>query len=388
MNGESMQASQRRRLTNDNLQQDFYRPELDAMRFFAFLCIFLHHTLTQPAAAHMAKYLTIRNNFAVSAKFAVSLFFMLSGYLISTLLEMEKERTGKVHLAEFYKRRIARIWPLYYAFTILVLLIGTIVPHVLPSGQAVAASTFFAGNWFLIFGGSGFIGGLGILWSVNVEEQFYVIWPLIAKYSDRRTFISAATAILITAYIVLAVFGMRGIISDLSLRFNTLVEMQFFAAGALLAIYLPRQGPRLPAGLRILLASIGILLWMGGTRFFGEMVPVSLSAWWEPAALYACVLAGCIALFISFIGIPSRFIPPKIQWLGKISYGLYVYHALVLTLTPRPPVAWRYQAILAVARLCLELSIAVLLAGLSYRWLEAPFLRWKERVTFIHNRRA
>jgi peptidoglycan/LPS O-acetylase OafA/YrhL len=127
---------------------------------------------------------------------------------------------------------------------------------------------------------------------------------------------------------------------------------------------------------------------MAGTCFFGNVVPGSLPAWWWPSALYACVLAGCVAIFLSFSGIPTRFIPPKILWLGKISYGLYVYHALVLTLTPRPPVAWRHQAIVSVARLCFELSISILLAGLSYHWLEQPFLRWKERITFVRNRCA
>ena len=358
------------------------------MRFFAFLCVFLHHTLSQPTTSSLASHITLRNNFAGSLKFAVSLFFLLSGYLISTLLLMEKEQTGKVHLAAFYKRRIARIWPLYYAFMLFVVLIGVMVPRILPSGGALAASTFFAGNWFLIFGGASFVGALGILWSVNIEEQFYLVWPLIAKYSNRRAFIALSTVTLVAAYIVLVVFGVRGIVSDISLRFNPFVEMQFFAAGALLASYLPRQGLRFPASLRLVFGAAGILFWMAGTRFFGDLVPGSLSAWWKPSALYACVLAGCIAIFLGCFGVAGRFIPPKVVWLGKISYGLYLYHSLVLTLTPRPPVAWRHQGILGVARICFELSITILIAGISYRWLEVPFLRWKERITFVRNRSA
>jgi len=358
------------------------------MRFFSFLCIFIHHTLTQPIVNDLTKQLTVRNTFAMSAKYAVSLFFLLSGYLITNLLVMEKELTGKVHLDAFYKRRIARIWPVYYAFTMLVLLLALIVHRLQPSASAVVAFTLFSGNWFLIFGEASFVGGLGILWSINIEEQFYLVWPLIVRRSAVRTLIWVSAGTIITAYAVLFVSGARGIVSDAALRFNPLVEMQFFAAGALLSVWLPRDGIRLPGSIRLLLGSVGLFCWAAGTRFFGNILPGLVPAWWSPAALYGCVLAGCIALFLSFFGLPGRFIPQPIRWLGKISYGLYVYHALVLTLMPRWPATWEHKASLAGLRLCFELSIAVLLAGLSYHWLELPFLRWKERITFVPNRRV
>jgi peptidoglycan/LPS O-acetylase OafA/YrhL len=357
------------------------------MRFFSFLCIFFHHTLTQPIVNDLTRQLTVRNNLGMSAKFAVSLFFLLSGYLITSLLVMEKELTGLVHLGAFYKRRIARIWPVYYAFTILVVFLGSIVHRLQPSTGAVVAFTLFSGNWFLIFGGAGFVGGLGILWSINIEEQFYLVWPLIVGCSARRSLIWVSTGTIIAAYAVLFVLGARGIVSDAALRFNPLVEMQFFAAGALLSVWLPRDGIRLPGGIRLLLGLFGLFCWAAGTRFFGNIVRGPVLAQWSPAALYGCVLAGCIALFLSFFGLPGRFIPQPIRWLGKISYGLYVYHGLVLTLTPRWP-AWEHKASLAGLRLCLQLSIAVLLAGLSYHWLERPFLRWKEHITFVPNRRV
>jgi peptidoglycan/LPS O-acetylase OafA/YrhL len=357
------------------------------MRFFSFLCIFFHHTLTQPIVNDLTRQLTVRNNLGMSAKFAVSLFFLLSGYLITSLLVMEKELTGQVHLGAFYKRRIARIWPVYYAFTILVVFLGSIVHRLQPSTGAVVVFTLFSGNWFLIFGGASFVGGLGILWSINIEEQFYLVWPLIVGCSARRSLIWVSTGTIIAAYAVLFVLGARGIVSDAALRFNPLVEMQFFAAGALLSVWLPRDGIRLPGGIRLLLGLFGLFCWAAGTRFFGNIVPGPVLAQWSPAALYGCVLAGCIALFLSFFGLPGRFIPQPIRWLGKISYGLYVYHGLVLTLTPRWP-AWEHKASLAGLRLCLQLSIAVLLAGLSYHWLERPFLRWKEHITFVPNRRV
>ena len=391
MDGNIVLVSTKRQLETDDIilgscRPVFFRPELDAMRFFAFLCVFLHHTLTPPAVHGVLEKVTLRGTFASSAKFAVSLFFLLSGYLITTLLGMEKEYTGQVHLAAFYQRRIARIWPLYYAFMILVLLTGTIVPRLMPSAGAVAASTLFSGNWFLILGGASLVGGLGILWSVNVEEQFYLVWPLVAKYSGRRSLIWISTITIFSSLAVLMVCGAQGIFSDVSLRFNPLVEMQFFAGGALLSIWLPKDGLRVPAPIRLVFAFSGLLCWFLGTRWFGVVGPVPAPAWWMPSALYECVLAGCVLLFLSFFGVPERFFPRKILWLGKISYGLYVYQAIVLTLMPGLPAKWSHRAGLNGVRVCLELLLVIVLAGVSYRWLEMPFLRLKRRSTFIANR--
>jgi peptidoglycan/LPS O-acetylase OafA/YrhL len=364
-------------------RRGFYRPELDALRFFAFFCIFCHHSFSRPNAGT-----DLRDTLSISLKFAVSLFFLLSGYLITTLLSMEKELTGRVHLGSFYRRRIARIWPLYYWFLVVVLLLGIGVPRLLPSGQALAVFFFFSGNWFLACGTAKALGAIGILWSVNVEEQFYLVWPVITRFCGWRNLFAVSTAILAVSYAVLVWLGVRGGFSDASLRFNSLVEMQFFAAGALLAAWLPRQGIRMPGAARLLLGAVGLSCWVAGTHLFGDTAAGALAIWWTPTALYGCVLIGCVALFLSFFGMPEAWIPQPILWLGKISYGLYVYHILVLTLMPRWPAGWRHWAGISAARLCLELLLAILLAGLSYRWIEQPFLRWKESFTFVPNRPA
>lgn len=351
------------------------------MRFFAFLCIFFHHTLSRSS---IGAPVDLRGAVTDSLKFAVSLFFLLSGYLITTLLTMEKDSTYRVHLGAFYARRCARIWPLYYSFIVVVLLAGTVVTRVLPSAPALVAFTFLSGNWFVSQVG-GMTGGLGILWSVNIEEQFYLLWPFSIKYGGGwgRRLIPAA--IMTCSYLVLLWFGVRGHYSDLTLRFNTLVEMQFFAAGAVLAGVLPRNGLGIPIILRLMLALLGIGCWAAGVRFFSlfngagmQTIPV----WWAPLALYACVLAGCVVLFLSFCGTPLQWLPKPILWLGKISYGLYVYHSLVLALMP----AWTSGRIHAAMRLGAALMLTITIAGLSYYSLERPFLRWRERFTFVPNR--
>jgi peptidoglycan/LPS O-acetylase OafA/YrhL len=369
-----------------NSRRGFYRPELDAMRFFAFLCIFFHHTLSRPSISAIGAPADLRGALTDGLKFAVSLFFLLSGYLITTLLTLEKDSTGRVHLGAFYIRRVARIWPLYYSFIVVVLLAGTVVTRVLPSASALVAFTFLSGNWFVSQVG-GMAGGLGILWSVNIEEQFYLFWPLSIKFGGEwgRRLIPAV--ILACSYLILLWFGALGHYSDLTLRFNTLVEMQFFAAGALLAGMLSPNGLEIPIILRPLLALLGVCCWAGGVRFFSRFNGTGLQtipAWWAPGALYGCVLAGCVALFLSFYGIPRQCLPKPLLWLGKVSYGLYVYHSLVLALMP----PWPSGRVYAAMRLGVELMLTILIAWFSYHWFERPFLRWRERFTFVPNRPA
>jgi peptidoglycan/LPS O-acetylase OafA/YrhL len=88
-------------------------------------------------------------------------------------------------------------------------------------------------------------------------------------------------------------------------------------------------------------------------------------------------------MFFSFFGLPRRWLPAPLLWLGKISYGLYLYHSLVLTLMPH----W-LPGKYAVIRVGLELLITILISGASYRWLERPLLRWKERITLVPSRPA
>jgi len=99
--------------------QRFYRPELDILRFFAFLCIFAIHIVNPKDAG---------GDVGAAAEhclaFAVSLFFLLSAFLLTTLLDMELERTGKTRVGAFYVRRLTRIWPVYYFFLALSMVIG------------------------------------------------------------------------------------------------------------------------------------------------------------------------------------------------------------------------------------------------------------------------
>lgn len=136
----------------------------------------------------------------------VSLFFVLSGFLITYLLLQEKESTGKVKVLYFYMKRVLRIWPMFYA----VVIAGFIVIPVIAGSFSLQPIKEHL-LWFITFTNNfdrvitDFSGidnsSLGVLWSVAVEEQFYLFWPLILIFTNRKTLpFIAATLILISAY--------------------------------------------------------------------------------------------------------------------------------------------------------------------------------------------
>ncbi len=118
--------------------------------------------------------------------FGVPVFFLLSAFLITELLLRERDATGRIHVGAFYIRRILRIWPLYFAAFFGLALLNHFVPGVGTSEPlACLAFTFFAGNWYILHHGW-IAGSVDPLWSISVEEQFYIAIPLLAARAGRR----------------------------------------------------------------------------------------------------------------------------------------------------------------------------------------------------------
>ncbi len=146
----------------------FYRPELDVLRFGAFLLVFLSHAFGR---IHLISY---------GGGYGVDVFFALSSYLITTLLLAEKERTGTIRAKDFYIRRGLRIWPLYFVFLLLIVPLSHFALHDHLNRKYLALFAIGLGNWACVFWG--FPSSIAApLWSVSVEEQFYGVWPFVAK---------------------------------------------------------------------------------------------------------------------------------------------------------------------------------------------------------------
>ena len=367
--------------------QRFYRPELDALRFFAFLCVFLTHYRRPDPDVHGAAWALQTASFVRLLQdcgvFGMLVFFLLSSYLITELLLRERERTGTVHLKAFYARRVLRIWPLYLFALAACAVIGRFVPEYWLGYGRFLAMLLFAGNWYVGRHGYG-TGPYGPLWSISLEEQFYLLWPTVAKWMGPRSILLASVAIIPISLGTLAYRTAHGTVMQPALFTNSFVQFLLFALGAILALVLKGQVLRIrPAG-RVLLLSGGLGLWLLAEGRFRVIWAQHISATAMTAGFLLAAL-GCVLVFLSSSGASPRLFPRFLVYSGKISYGLYVYHmgAMLLLAHLAPKLPHDYFV-----RWALILALTIAMASLSYRYLESPFLRLKERFAFVKSRPA
>jgi len=241
--------------------QPYYRPELDALRFFAFLAVLIHHGPNPHGFPGVVR---------SAGGFGVSLFFVLSAYLITELLLRERTQTGTISWPHFFTRRALRIWPLYYAALAVAIVFlpvatanGLPLPRrflVSPSGR-VALSVFVA-NWVPITQ----LGMLAPLWSISIEEQFYLLWPPIVKFGGRTLALVASVLFVISAGTWLWVFSGRG----WTLWSDTPVAFVFFAAGTIIALTTRGAGLQIRhGGIRGCMMIAGLLSLATAARFGG-----------------------------------------------------------------------------------------------------------------------
>src|SRR5882724_2112122 len=199
---------------NNSRLERFYRPELDVLRFFAFLGVFIFHaaprTMDFYNAAGYPRWLTATIiPVLTSGAYGVDLFFALSAYLITSLLLRERATTGSLDLRGFYLRRILRIWPLYLSFVAFSALVSLLTPTQHLPLRYVVGYSLLAGNW--IYTIYGLPASFAIpLWTVSIEEQFYLTWPLAFRKASLRRMLWIAVGVLVIANVVRVALAVSG----------------------------------------------------------------------------------------------------------------------------------------------------------------------------------
>jgi peptidoglycan/LPS O-acetylase OafA/YrhL len=376
--------------------ENFYRPELDVLRFIAFLSVFACHglpfNLPQGEGDTSSPWLALQG-VREAGNFGVCLFFVLSSYLITELLRREYVRTKTVHLKAFYVRRSLRIWPLYFSVLLVSLAAGSFIPFFHMGWRQLVAYIFFVGNWYIV-ANTGAVSALGWLWSISVEEQFYVVWPTMAKLAGTRAIAIGSLICFPMSLLAIATAVKYQQHLEVTVWLNSVVQFQFFALGALLAICLSGRVPRLSTRARMVSFIAGVMCWVTASTACLIKDPRPVHSLASMMTGYELVGLGCLCIFLSLLGASVKHVPGFVIYLGKISYGLYVFHGIALAATtflrkflehgisPHSTVALS----LFLADRVVGLGITIILAALSYKYLETPWLRLKHRFTFIESR--
>jgi peptidoglycan/LPS O-acetylase OafA/YrhL len=363
--------------------QRVYRPQLDVLRFFAFLCVYLHHTMSTGSSGGLAHrfpaiagwYPLLQQTFGLG----LCLFFFLSSYLITSLLGIERARTGTVDLRKFYLRRILRIWPLYLAFLAGISLLGLWWPDVRIQPMRLLALLLLAGNWYAIYAG---LGPLVVahLWSISVEEQFYLLWPRAVRRLSSNAMGALCVLICAVALAATWILYARGN-TALDVWFNSLPQSLFFAGGALFARIAELRQRRASLAVASLFIAAGFSLWLLAERVGGLTDHVAPPHTPGAATLgYALAAAGCAVLLWGFLHLPEYTLVAPLLYLGRISYGLYIFHAIFVV---GSRTLWANYFHVPGATLLTGLLLTFLAAAASYQFLEKPFLKYKNRLELI-----
>ena len=347
-----------------------YRPALTGLRAIAVWLVVLAHWTRAPFPVGEIGRIT---------------FFVLSGYLISGIIWKQQLHPGAPagwgrRLATFYQRRALRILPPYY----LALLLGALLP--LATLREYPAWFILPISNLLFYRLHHWGEGVGHYWTMAVDEQFYLVWPLLLGLVGRR--VGALLAVAGSALLFRMLWSAWVSPDFVLVLLPSCLDM--FAIGAVLRIV--EHSPRVRAlaqGRWVLLA------WAAWAGLWLATHATNAHAFW--LLVYTTMGSGAAFLTLSWVlhrpavgqAHGSNFLlSPVLQWVGQRSYGCYLYHLLLPVLYQRavfrifPAAETRQLWLSPLPMVLLLLPVLLLLAAASWRWLEAPLNRWKDRLAY------
>lgn len=365
------------------MPKSIYFKNLDGLRAIAALSVVLFHITLWFDSPNNSFYPVLKSVISFNdhgGKLGVVFFFVLSGFLITYLLFEEFLKKGKISIFNFYVRRVLRIWPLYY-FT---LLAGFFLFPYLYSffdkeyvnNANLFLYSIFATNFDHIYNSGPGSGVLGVQWSVAVEEQFYLIWPLMFV-AFKRKFIFPF--VLIVLFLLSEYFNFKNNSWSAS-YYHLFSNFRYLTFGALLAYFcFYYQGVvkkilnKIPRLFYVLFYGFSLL-----SLFFAD----SLN---KISVLFHYFNHFLPFLFFGFVIVEQNFSDNSffkigkynvLTWLGQISYGLYLTHmiAIYLLLLVFPSTEDYFFL-----KLTLSVAITVFISHFSYKYFESYFLSFKKK---------
>jgi peptidoglycan/LPS O-acetylase OafA/YrhL len=323
---------------------------LDSLRFFAFLSVFLFHNTP----------------FFKFGYLGIDFFFVLSSFLITHLALNEIKGTNNFSRFNFFVRRGLRIYPLYF---LLLFFCFFVFPFLLKFSNMVISlpsdKTFY--YFFLSnFDMSNHIFALKFLWSIAIEEQFYILFIFLSFFFTRNF-----NALLIALLLVYFLYNFLALSYNWNTYFNSLNYLADFAAGMCLAklyLYLSKISLKANALAMIFFGLLSyFFLKMEGFTYFAK-IPLSI--------LFSAVILFTIKIF-TFRFFNQNVFFLKTEYLGKYTFGLYVYSGFVMTFGSK---FIHFEN--TILNIMAQLTILLVLSLLSYHLFEKPFLNLKGRFRF------
>jgi peptidoglycan/LPS O-acetylase OafA/YrhL len=336
-------------------------PSLDGCRAISILLVVLAHLCETPALQAFDPYARMMFHFG---PFGVKVFFVISGFLITKLLLNEERRHGSVSIKEFYIRRAFRIWPVAYAYLLVVALLAWkhvifVAPH-----HFIYAGTFLMNhvqgtNWFT-----------GHFWSLAIEEQFYVVWPVIFLFTARRGRLICCLLILFLAPLLRTLAYLYEPEFYGEMQLSLLFMGDAIAIGCLLALF-STELENSPIVRRIInLRCFFVIPILSVVMYTAlKLFPAFYFAAGEPIAHLS--IAATLWKVMHVRDTAFRFLNTKpLVKIGVFSYSLYVWQQLFLN--PTSPSV--------LSHLPLNLLLVCAATTFSYFWIEVPFLRLRPRL--------
>jgi peptidoglycan/LPS O-acetylase OafA/YrhL len=341
-----------------------YIPQLDVLRGVAVLEVMLYH------AAGVVPGLPLQRAFNAGYT-GVDLFFVLSGFLITGILI--KTRDSDCYFRNFYARRALRIWPLYYTLLIFTFIVLPVIAPQLRTAiftrsHPWQAFPFFVQN--LMLKREAF-DTLRVTWTLAIEEQFYLAWPVIVRFAPRRTLKPLALcAVLGSVAIRWSVTS--GLIPPVETYTNTLTRLDGLGLGAFLGLWIPEAESSQVryAGIAAIVLALPITIAVGWLQ----------PGHWSFYTLVSVCFAGLLCLAIN-VTLPGNW--EFLKYTGKISYALYLFHVPVFEFA-RTPAVRKYLLLHSAAGndsvlLVVSFLVCYALASASWCFFESKFQRLKSR---------
>ncbi len=357
-----------------------YFPNLDALRFFAFLLVFI---------SHIVLFILDGKLFLAQGDLGVRFFFVLSGFLITYLLYFEKENTaGLINLKKFYKKKALRILPVLFITLLLAFIIGRLKLENLPFIVDLQIRDLpwflgFASNFYLIHF-TNISASIAILWAVSVEEQFYIIWaPFVAYVKKQNVY-----TLLILIIILSTIFRFINADNSNQVLYSSFSVASDLAIGSLFGLLAFSKEDFIPKITKYFsIKNVTLLYAIIASVIYIKMFPLKFI----PAIfmnVYTAILPIIISTLFAFVILEQNYSNSSLfkagknkytTYLGKISYGLYAYHMIAIALTFSILKSLNINSRILIT--IFSFVFTILISHLSFKYVENKILKFKNRVS-------